>query len=123
MIKARRATGADAGELVRLRAVMLASMTGEERLSSPGNPEGLFGYVFNVATDPAHRRRGYSRACVTALVDWYRERGVGIVDLRASAAAEPLYASLGFVRAGDPAMRLRLACPSVTARQASGVRA
>jgi hypothetical protein len=30
------------------------------------------------------------------------------VDLNASAEAEPLYASLGFVRKPDPSMRLQL---------------
>ncbi|WP_326558214.1 GNAT family N-acetyltransferase [Micromonospora sp. NBC_01796] len=156
----RRATVADAGELVRLRAVMLAAMAGHEpvgddwrraaartlrtrlagpdptlvafvversdrpgslaacavgavefRLGGPDNPSGATGYVFNVATDPAHRRRGYSRACVTAVLDWYRDRGIRTVDLRASRQGEPLYESLGFVRTADPAMRLRLPPP------------
>ncbi|MEV6301600.1 GNAT family N-acetyltransferase [Actinoplanes sp. NPDC051861] len=80
----------------------------EERLGGPGNPGGLAGYVFSVATDPDMRRRGYSRACMTALLDWFRSRGAGVVDLRASAAGEPLYESLGFRRTSDPAMRLRL---------------
>ncbi|MDA0634225.1 GNAT family N-acetyltransferase [Nonomuraea sp. MCN248] len=156
MIGARRATAADAAELVRLREVLLASMSGsappddgwretaeerlrarldepeprllafvvdapggglaacatgtvEERLGGPGNRKGMVGYVFNVATHPEHRRRGYSRACVTALVEWYREHGVATVDLRTSAEGEPLYSSLGFVRTPDPAMRLRFA--------------
>jgi hypothetical protein len=42
------------------------------------------------------------------LLDWFRERDVLQVDLNASAAAEPLYASLGFVRKPDPSMRLQL---------------
>lgn len=42
------------------------------------------------------------------LLDWFRERDVPQVDLNASAEAEPLYASLGFVRKPDPSMRLRL---------------
>jgi GNAT superfamily N-acetyltransferase len=80
----------------------------EERLGSPGNPSGRFGYVFNVSTDPSHRRRGYSRACMEALLEWFRSRGVGTADLRASADGEPLYADLGFVRTPDPAMRMRI---------------
>ncbi|MCM2578068.1 GNAT family N-acetyltransferase [Streptomyces meridianus] len=83
----------------------------EYRLASPGNPTGTTGYVFSVATDPAHRRRGHSRGCLEALLEWYRERGVTRVDLRASPEAEPLYASLGFVRTSDPAMRLTLSEP------------
>jgi GNAT superfamily N-acetyltransferase len=80
--------------------------TVEQRLPGPGNPSGLVGEVFNVATDPDLRRRGYSRACMTALLDWYREHGVHKIDLHASAEGEPLYASLGFVRNAAPAMRL-----------------
>jgi ribosomal protein S18 acetylase RimI-like enzyme len=152
----RQATPEDAPELVRLRGVMLASMSGDEpppgpwqdhaelflrtrlaqpdgfltafvvdrpggpgklaacavgsiehRLAGPGNPRGTAGYVFNVATDPDQRRRGYSRACMRALMAWFGERGVTKVDLKASPEGEPLYASLGFARTTDPAMRWR----------------
>jgi GNAT superfamily N-acetyltransferase len=80
----------------------------EERLGSPGNLSGLTGYVFNVSTDPGFRRRGHARACMESLLQWFRSRGVGPVDLRASAEGEPLYADLGFRRTPDPAMRLRV---------------
>jgi GNAT superfamily N-acetyltransferase len=80
----------------------------EYRLGGPGNPHGTSGYVFSVATDPDLRRRGYSRACMEALLAWFRERGVPKIDLRASLDGEPLYTSLGFVRTPDPAMRLTL---------------
>jgi GNAT superfamily N-acetyltransferase len=160
---ARPATPADAAELVRLRAVLLRSMSQpdwnddwrgpahesltarlggptlagfvvdrpadpspdpagpdgpglaacalgivEHRLGNPFDPHGRVGYIFSVATDPDQRRRGYSRACVTALLDWYRDHDIRTVDLRASAEAEPLYRDLGFTRTSDPAMRLRL---------------
>jgi ribosomal protein S18 acetylase RimI-like enzyme len=77
----------------------------DQRLPNPTNPTGLRGYVYNVATDPAYRRRGFSRACMTALLGWYAERGVGVVDLRASPEGEPLYAGLGFTRTKEPTMR------------------
>ncbi|WP_327236789.1 GNAT family N-acetyltransferase [Streptomyces sp. NBC_01317] len=80
----------------------------EYRLGGPANPTGTSGYVFSVATDPDLRRRGHSRACVEALLDWFRTREVRKIDLRASREGEPLYASLGFVRTPDPAMRLTL---------------
>ncbi|MEV6596008.1 GNAT family N-acetyltransferase [Actinoplanes sp. NPDC051346] len=159
MINARQATPADAGELMRLRKVMLDSMrpdpapsgdwertgaavlsqqlgdpagmlaafvvdrpdgTGlaacvvgavDQRLPNPGDPTGLRGYVYNVATDPAHRRRGYSRACMIALIGWYATRGVSVVDLRATRDGEPLYTDLGFHRTDDPAMRLYVPTP------------
>ncbi|GAB1646384.1 GNAT family N-acetyltransferase [Krasilnikovia sp. MM14-A1259] len=90
------------------RLAACAVGTVETRLGGPGNPSGMTGYIFNVATDPAHRRRGYSRSCTTALLDWYRARGIVTVDLRATPEAEWLYRSLGFVRTPDPAMRLQL---------------
>ncbi len=90
----------------RLAACVLGTV--EQRLPGPRNPTGRVGYVFNVATDPDCRRRGYSRACLKALLDWYAEQGVTAVDLRASTAGEPLYASLGFRRVTEPNMRLSL---------------
>jgi GNAT superfamily N-acetyltransferase len=80
----------------------------EERLGNPSNTAGLVGYVFNVSTDPGFRRRGHARACMEALLGWFRSRGVALVDLRASAEGEPLYSDLGFTRTPDPAMRLRM---------------
>jgi GNAT superfamily N-acetyltransferase len=88
----------------------------DQRLPGPGDPTGLRGYVYNVATDPAYRRRGFSRACMTALLNWFDGRGVAVVDLRASRTGEPLYASLGFVRTPDPAMRLRRRPPATPTR-------
>lgn len=148
MTLVRRATPEDAGELLRLRQVMIDSMPGANtdagwqsaslatvtaRLAEPAGSFAAFvvdrpdrpgalaalvvgtveyrigrvGYVFSVATDPDARRQGCARACMDALVEWFREQGVGQIDLTASAEAEPLYASLGFVRQPDPFMRLR----------------
>ncbi|MFI5892715.1 GNAT family N-acetyltransferase [Actinoplanes sp. NPDC051513] len=78
----------------------------EQRLGGPGNPDGRSGYIFSVATDEDMRRRGFSRLCVSALLDWFRAQDIRKVDLRASVEGEPLYRSLGFERTHDPAMRL-----------------
>jgi ribosomal protein S18 acetylase RimI-like enzyme len=86
----------------------LVAGTIEYRIGRAGNPHGRVGHVFSVATDPGARRRGYARACMETLLDWFRERGVAQVDLNASEQAEPLYAALGFVRKPDPSMRLDL---------------
>lgn len=96
----------DAGDRPGLAACAVGSI--EYRISSPPNPSGMTGWLFNVATDPARRRRGYSRACVVALLAWYREQGVSRVELRASRSGEPLYRSLGFQPTEDPSMRLRI---------------
>ncbi|WP_409472369.1 GNAT family N-acetyltransferase [Streptomyces sp. HC307] len=86
----------------------LVAGTLEYRIGKAGNPHGRIGFVFSVATDRDARRRGYARACMEELLQWFRERGAGQVDLTASAEAEPLYASLGFARQKDPLMRLKL---------------
>jgi GNAT superfamily N-acetyltransferase len=72
------------------------------------NSDGRYGYVQWVATDPAFRRRGLSRAVMTSLLDWFRARRVSLVDLRATPEAERLYRSLGFTEPDPPSLRLRL---------------
>ncbi|RIV38429.1 GNAT family N-acetyltransferase [Micromonospora radicis] len=75
------------------------------RLGGPADPTGRSGYVFNVVTDAAYRRRGYSRACLTALLDWFAARGVRTVDLKASGDGAALYQELGFRPTSTVAMR------------------
>lgn len=67
-----------------------------ERFPGPVLPDGRFGYVLGMTTDPAYRRRGYGRAILAALLDWYRANGVRRVDLHATADGEPLYRAFGF---------------------------
>ncbi|MFJ3664846.1 GNAT family N-acetyltransferase [Streptomyces sp. NPDC090106] len=78
------------------------------RIGKPGDPHGVVGFVFSVATDPGARRRGYARGCMTALLGWFRERGARRVQLTASTDARPLYDSLGFRPKPDPLLELRL---------------
>jgi len=86
----------------------LVAGTIEYRIGKAGNPGGTAGYVFSVATDPDARRRGYARACMDTLLDWFRKRGAARVRLTASLEAEPLYASLGFRPKPDPLLELML---------------
>jgi GNAT superfamily N-acetyltransferase len=79
-----------------------------QRFPGPRNASGLTGYVSNVCTDPVYRRRGYSLACMTALLEWFSNERITRVELRTSSAAEPMYRSLGFARTDDPAMVVRL---------------
>lgn len=77
-----------------------------ERLPNPANPSGRYGWVFNVVTDPRWRKRGYSRACTTALLDWFEDQSVNVMELLASEQGEGLYRELGFTISEEPAMRL-----------------
>ena len=78
------------------------------RLPGPLNLGARVGYLQWISTDPRWRRRGLARAVTTALVDEFRTRGVGVVELHATAQAEPLYRSLGFGEGQGPGLRLSL---------------
>ncbi|GAA2861028.1 GNAT family N-acetyltransferase [Streptosporangium fragile] len=78
-----------------------------QRFPGPALPDGRHGYVQGMTTDPRHRRRGHSRAILLALLGWYRDRGIGKVDLHATSDGEPLYRALGFVEDGYPPLTWR----------------
>ncbi|WP_244177739.1 GNAT family N-acetyltransferase [Streptomyces atriruber] len=81
--------------------------TVEQWFPGPHNLTGRVGHVIGVVTDPAHRRRGHSRAIMRALLDWFRAQDASRVDLYASTQGEPLYRDLGFVDHPDPALYWR----------------
>jgi ribosomal protein S18 acetylase RimI-like enzyme len=155
--KVRRAEPADAADLVRLRAQMLADMgrsvgddadpwraraedwftdrlvRGREFASfvvddpddgvvacsagicdfhapGPGNLTGVRGHVFNMSTFPAHRRRGHARACMEALLEWFRdETEARVINLNATPDGVALYRSMGFTEPRFAALQLILA--------------
>lgn len=78
-----------------------------EHLIGTNNQVGRSGYVANICTDPAYRRRGHSRATLTALLGWLRSTGITTVDLHATPDGESLYRSLGFTEPADRALTLR----------------
>ena len=78
----------------------------------PGNPGGVQGLVFNMSTDPQCRRRGYARACLDALLAWFREETEArVINLNATGDGIALYRSLGFTEPRYPVLQLRLAGP------------
>ncbi|MET8503080.1 GNAT family N-acetyltransferase [Streptomyces sp. NPDC004787] len=81
-----------------------AAGTCTPRLPSPGNSAPYAGHIGSVATDPAHRRHGHGRACVTAARDRLAGQGCTVIDLYASADGRPLYDTMGFVVRPDVAM-------------------
>jgi GNAT superfamily N-acetyltransferase len=90
---------------------VLAGAMGSLRfeLPSPVNPNGVWGLLNNVATQPEARRRGLARACVNDVMAWFRdETRASVVELFATGEGAALYEDLGFVRTAWPAMRLRL---------------
>jgi GNAT superfamily N-acetyltransferase len=66
------------------------------------------GFVFNVYTDPSHRKHGLARRMMEVIHEWCRAEGVERVVLNASTFGQSLYQSLGYVVADEPMMRLKL---------------
>jgi GNAT superfamily N-acetyltransferase len=77
------------------------------RLASPTNLSGRVGYIQWVCTDPEERRQGHTTRIMTALLDWYEQEGVTVVELHATEAGEPIYRRLGFGTEGGVALRRR----------------
>ncbi|TCC54557.1 N-acetyltransferase [Kribbella pittospori] len=92
-------------------AGVVAGAAGDVLVHPPG-PKDLStyrGHLYNVSTEPDFRRRGLARACVGALMDWFRdETPVGVVELHATDLGIELYRELGFTESRYPALRLHL---------------
>jgi ribosomal protein S18 acetylase RimI-like enzyme len=72
-------------------------------LSVTEHPGRRSGFVYDVAIDPAHRRRGHARAAFVALEAVARELGVDDIGLHVFAhneAAQALYRALGYQTTG-----------------------
>jgi len=93
-----------------LGVVSCAAGVCDRHAPGPGNPGGVQGLVFNMSTDHRCRRLGYARACLDALLDWFRdETEARVVNLNATGDGIALYRSLGFTEPRFPALQLRLA--------------
>ena len=64
--------------------------------------------VYNVYTEPAHRRRGLARLIMDAIHAWCRDEGIGSMALNASRDGQPLYQSMGYAESSSPMMFLAL---------------
>ncbi len=73
----------------------------------PPGPRSLgdrLAFVYNIYTQPAHRRRGVARLVMEAIHAWCRSAGVTSVALNASPDARQLYESLGYQESPNPMM-------------------
>jgi GNAT superfamily N-acetyltransferase len=64
------------------------------------------GVVYNVYTEPGHRRRGLARLIMEVIHSWCRDTGVASVALNASPDGQPLYESMGYQLSPSPMMFL-----------------
>jgi len=92
-----------------LGVVSVACGICDARAPGPRGLSGVRGHVFRIATDSPCRRRGHARACLTALLAWFRlDTGAETVELSATSDGVELYTSLGFRERAHPTMRLGL---------------
>jgi GNAT superfamily N-acetyltransferase len=95
-----------------LGVVSCAAGVCDRHAPGPGNPGGVQGLVFNMSTDPRRRRRGCARACLDALLAWFRdETKARVINLNATGDGIALYRSLGFTEPRYRALQLRLVRP------------
>jgi GNAT superfamily N-acetyltransferase len=100
------ASGTYVGWVAETKAAVVAG-AGLTVLPWPPGPRDVSGrlaFVYNVYTDPDHRRRGLARRLMDTLEAWCRAQGIGRIALQASAAGRPLYESMGYVVAAEPLM-------------------
>jgi len=63
-------------------------------------------FVYNVYTEPPHRRRGLARLVMDTIHAWCRDEGIGSVALNASRDGKPLYEAMGYAESTSPMMFL-----------------
>jgi GNAT superfamily N-acetyltransferase len=106
-----------------LGVVSCAAGVCDQHAPGPGNPGGVQGLVFNMSTDARCRRRGYARACLDALLAWFRdETQARVINLNTTGDGIALYRSRGFAEPRYPVLQLRLTGPGARHLPAGGVR-
>ena len=97
------------------RPVAGVLMLMKESLPTPSTPLSVRGYLFNIYTEPSHRRQGLAARLTDAALDLARDCGLEIVELHASLEAEGLYQRMGFVPTSE--MRLVMGAGIKTPKQ------
>jgi GNAT superfamily N-acetyltransferase len=69
---------------------------------------GRMAFVYNVYTEPPHRRRGLARMIMDTIHKGCRDEGIGVVGLNASGQAQRLYESMGYRQMPAPMMMASL---------------
>jgi len=74
----------------------------------PRYPGTRLAFVYNVYTEPAHRRRGLAERVMAVIHDFCRAEGITSLALNASQHGQPLYEGLGYQVTTSPMMFLSL---------------
>jgi ribosomal protein S18 acetylase RimI-like enzyme len=87
-------------EVAAIGGIILRTQAG-----TPKNPSGKWGYIMNIYTVPACRRKGLATVILNKLMDSAREKGYTAFELRASKGGEPVYIQEGFTLHPEPTYR------------------
>lgn len=87
-------------EVAAIGGIILRTQAG-----TPKNPSGKWGYIINIYTAPAYRRKGLATVILNKLMDSAREKGYSTFELRASKDGEPVYIREGFKMHPEPTYR------------------
>jgi GNAT superfamily N-acetyltransferase len=80
----------------------------------PPGPRSLgdrLAFVYNVYTEPPHRRRGLARMVMQTIHAWCREAGISQLALNSSTEGRSLYESIGYRVRTNPMMLCDLEAP------------
>jgi len=107
-LQAMMTSGEYVGWVCQTGASEVVAGAGITLLKWPPGPSPIAGeriaFVYNVYTEPAHRKRGLARRLMDAVHAWCAERGVEALALNAAPAARHLYESQGYRPAPSPMM-------------------
>ena len=74
----------------------------------PTYPGDRLAFVYNVFTEPDHRKQGLAKLVMHAMHGYCREHGISCLALNASNDGRPLYESLGYAVSPSPMMFVAL---------------
>jgi GNAT superfamily N-acetyltransferase len=105
------AAGTYRGWVVETRSGEVVAGGGMTILPWPPGPFSIgerLAFIYNIYTDPSHRRRGLARRVMEAIHAWCRDSGVLLAALNSSPDGQPLYESLGYRVRPNPMMMVAL---------------
>ena len=70
----------------------------------PGALSDRRAFIYNVYTEPPHRKRGLARLTMDTIHAWCAAKGIDVIALNASPAARHLYESMGYMAPPSPMM-------------------
>lgn len=106
-VRSAIARGLYGGFLAELQGQAVAGlgMMFQEYPPRPGDSSCARGYIFNVYTEPPHRRKGLAKRLMEAALSECKARGLEMVTLHASEMGLSLYETLGFEQSNEMIIR------------------